>query len=69
MELALILAVPLLASLAANAYQWRKSRQKKPEYTVEAQQVLHELTRGEAVLRITVLNTEDFFLSSPKGRG
>ncbi len=34
--------------------------------TTDARQLLHDLTRGEAIVRITPINPEDIFIRSPR---
>ena len=69
MELA-FLTTALVCSLAANAYfwRWRKSLKSNPQYSLDARQILHDLTRGEALVRIARVDPEDVLLRSPKGR-
>ena len=65
------LAFILTLSLTFNAYLYliiRKLNAQPPKrvLTVEAQQVLHDLTRGAAIVKITPVNPEEIFLRSPK---
>lgn len=63
-----VLSVLLTLSLVANAYFWRLIKNPPPQKTIDAAQVLHDLTRGDALVRITRVDPEDVLLRSPKGR-
>lgn len=41
-------------------------RESKTVKTIEAQQILHDLTAGEALVRIIPISPNDVFLRSPK---
>lgn len=57
----------LLLSLGCNGYLLlRKTKHPKNPLAIDAQQLLHDLTRGSATLKIEVLNPGDFFLRSPR---
>lgn len=70
--LAAFLAISLLLNVlfAVTATSLRKSlknieSQKKP-LTMDAQQLLHDITHGGALVKITPMNPEDLYLRSPK---
>ena len=60
----------LILSLAANlvqAYFFVKKRQKRePVLTMAAEDLLHDLTRGPAVLKVEVIDAKNLFLRSPR---
>lgn len=62
------LAVALACSLAANAYLWWRTRTAESEPSYDARQLLHDLTRGEAVIRIKRIDPDDILIRSPRGR-
>lgn len=49
-------------SLKTNLQRTRKA----PAPTLEAEQLLHDLTRGGSVVRVIPLNPEELFLRSPR---
>lgn len=64
----LLLAVCLSISIAANAYQaYRaKTNKKKPALDLTAQDLLRDLMRGGAVVRLEVIDQSQLFLRSPR---
>ncbi len=60
----------LLSSAAANlvqAYFFVKKRKKRePVLTMAAEDLLHDLTRGPAVIRVEVIDAKNLFLRSPR---
>lgn len=64
-----VLALPLSISIAFNILQFFKIRivQKTPQPTLEAQKLLHEITGGSAILRISVIEPGDILIRSPRG--
>jgi hypothetical protein len=59
------LAIALIASLGINTFLLIKAKKTpKPSYTAEM--LMHDLTRGQAVIRIERVAPEDIFLRSPK---
>jgi deferrochelatase/peroxidase EfeB len=64
----LLLTTGLGASLLANValFLRLKKSQKEPVPTFEAKELLAQLTRGQAVLQIKVLNPEHLLLRSPR---
>jgi cell division protein FtsL len=40
----------------------------EPQPTLEAKQILHDLTRGEALVRIRRVDPDDVLVRSPRGR-
>lgn len=77
MDFNIILIIVLFALTFANltaVYSLYKENQRlkaelenkqKPNLAIDAQKLLHDLTKGEAVVRIIPLNPEDLFLRSP----
>lgn len=63
-----VLAVLLALSLAANAIQWRLYKKPPPQKTIDATQILRDLTRGDALVKISRVDPENILLWSPKGR-
>lgn len=68
MEVA-VLAVILGLSLAANAILWRLIKKPPPQKTIDAAQILHDLTWGSTLVTVTRVDPDDVLLRSPKGRG
>ncbi len=55
-------------SLAANLAQYflsKRSNKKRP-LSISAEEIVHDLTRGIAVVRIERISQEDLFLRSPR---
>lgn len=68
-----ILCVFFLLSLAANyVLIWELKKAKKsppPQQTVEATQILHDLTiSGAAIVKVTRLDPNNFIVRSPRDR-
>jgi hypothetical protein len=64
-----ILVSLLILSTAVNVFLYREYKKPaKKTVTVDAQAMLHDMMSGGAMLEIRVLNTEDYFLKSPRGR-
>lgn len=61
-----ILIVSLVVSLVANAWLARTAFKKRPLST-DAKALLSELMRGQALLKIQVLDPEGLFYRSLKG--
>lgn len=55
-------------SVNLNCYLYFKLKQnvKTPQKTIDAQQLLHEITGGQAILRINVIDPGDILLKSPR---
>lgn len=51
----IVLAIFLVVSLAYNFHQHKESK-KKHKLSVDARQLLHDLTNSGAVVRVTVLD-------------
>ena len=65
-----VLGLILLISAPLNVYLFARLRQakKKPAPTYDAQDLLHDLTqRGQAVLRVQVIDAANLMLRSPRG--
>lgn len=62
--------VLFLLSLAANGacahFLRKKSKEKKPEYTLDARAILADLATGPALVKIEYLSRDDIFLRSPR---
>jgi len=62
-----------LASLAANFVLFKKTKelQKKPQPQpdYDATQLMHDLTAGPAIVKITRLNPTEIIMRSPRDRG
>jgi hypothetical protein len=66
--LAVILAISLLFSAYLYALLRRSRRKPGPVPTLEAEQLLHDLTaNGQAVLRVTVIDPRNLLLRRPRG--
>ena len=52
-----LLAVGLTASFLGNLYQHYKTKKSKP-IAQDARQLLHDLTKGGAVVRVSVIDPE-----------
>lgn len=65
-----VVVVALALSIAANALQAYffspKRRKKATTLTMSAEDLLHDLTRGPAVLRVEVIDAKNLFLRSPR---
>lgn len=64
------LSLALFVSVIFNARQFlqRKIERKKPAPTIEAQDLLHDLlARGNAIVRIEVIDAANLLLRSPRG--
>lgn len=64
----LILILFLACSLAANLILFKKLRQKpgKGSTAYDARMLLHDLTEGGALVRVTRLAPADYFMRSPR---
>ncbi len=62
-----------IAALAIERGQLARERaalvadQAKRPKSVEAEELLHDLTRGVAIVRISPMNPDELFLRSPRG--
>lgn len=59
----------LICSTAANVYlliQNTKLKKYQSEPSYEAQQLLHDLTRGSGLVKITRVDPSEVFLRSPR---
>lgn len=44
-----------------------EAAKKAPALTVDAEKLLHDLTRGPAIIRVEVIDPKNLFLRSPNG--
>jgi len=68
MDIYLPLVAILTASLCANAllvYLFRTSKRRRP-LSISAEELLGDLARGQAVIRIERIAPSDIFLRSPR---
>lgn len=64
--LALVLGLSLVFNLALVVAYLRRPKQRK-SLDITAEELLHDFTRrGQAILRVEVLNPSDLMLRSPK---
>ena len=65
-----VIVAILVLSLAANLVQAyffaKKQRKRQPVLTMAAEDLLHDLTRGPAVVRVEVIDAKNLFLRSPR---
>lgn len=64
----LVLGSLLLLSLAANLalfVLFKRSKKIRP-LSITAEELLHDLTRGVAIVRMELINQQDLFLRSPR---
>jgi hypothetical protein len=57
----------LAISAALNVFFTYQAFAKKPVLTSDARQLLHELSKGKAVVEIRVLDASGLFYRSPRG--
>jgi len=64
----LILIICLIFSLAMNIILVLRLRRLKtsPKQSVDARQLLHDLTKGRAIVKIEILDPAELFYRSPK---
>lgn len=63
----IVLANVLLASLILNIYLYKQIKKPPKEApTLEATQLLHDLTAGGAMVKVTVIDPSAFLLRSPR---
>ncbi len=62
----LILTLLLIGSLLGNAYFYRKSKQERSQSSYDARMLIHDLTAGDALVRVTRVAPEEFLLRSPR---
>lgn len=68
----LILPLMALLAISAGANVWlalllrRKAKAPKPQPTLTAEQLLHDLTAGQAIVRVEVVDPTNLFLRSPR---
>lgn len=61
------LLLPSACLNAALAYLLaHKKQRKEPQLTLSAEDLLHDLTRGPAVLRVEVIDAKNLLLRSPR---
>lgn len=63
------LTILVIISLNVNFYLLFKLKQatKSPQLSIDAQHLLHEITGGQAILKINVIDPGDILLKSPRG--
>ncbi len=72
-QLVFALNIVLIAALGAAIWQLRRLKEdaekakKEPALTLGAEQLLHDLTRGPAVVRVEVIDVKNLLLRSPRG--
>lgn len=69
MTLSLLLGLSAAANVGLLAYCLvlrRKPPPRPPQLTVAAEDLLHDLTRGPAVIRVEVIDAKSLFLRSPR---
>jgi len=52
-------------ALATLLYR-RKRQKREPTLSLSAEDLLHDLTRGPAVIRVEVIDAQNLFLRSPR---
>lgn len=61
-----LLGVSLASNFVLLVLLRRKKRAKTRNYDITAADLLHDLTRGPAVVRIEVIDAKNLFLRSPR---
>jgi len=59
--------IALVLSLCANVFLWLKIKAPNKEPSYDARLLIHDLTRGDALVRVSRVNPEDVLLRSPRG--
>lgn len=63
----IIVSLCLVISLSFNLYQYKKQKvPMKAQPTLDAEQLLHDLTRGPSLVRISVIDPSNLMIRSPK---
>lgn len=62
MQFNLIYATILAISIGFNLFFFWQKRTKKPEASLDAKQLLHDLFRGSAVVKIEVIDPTDLLI-------
>jgi hypothetical protein len=61
------LSVILIVSLGANVYQYtKKPKPTKDNLSIEAEAILHDLSRGPALIKVTRVDPSHIMLRSPR---
>lgn len=60
----IILGISLFSNIGLAIYLITRKRplKKEPEMAQDARQLLHDLTKGAALVRIEALNPDDFYM-------
>jgi len=62
----LIISTALIVSLGFNIYQLvKKPKPTKENLSIEAEAILHDLSRGPALIKVSRVNPEHIMLRSP----
>ncbi len=65
--LVLLVLVFLSINLNIVLFLRLKKAKKSPQPTLDAQRLLHDMTNGSALLRISVIDPTDMMIRSPRG--
>lgn len=64
-----VLALSLAANVTLGVVVRRLLKSPPPQKTIDAAQILHDLTWGSTLVTVTRVDPDDVLLRSPKGRG
>lgn len=56
----------LVISISLNLFQFFKTKKLKPTPTLEAEQLLHDLTKGSAIVKVEVIDPTNLILWNPR---